>query len=939
MPKPQPPPTPSQPSLFSPRPNITPPHTPDEEPGSPDPFANEDGFRIQLPKDLGRHVTNHLTVDSPTPWGGRANQPRSRANSPPPAAISEHVRTMQKAQELGRQGIIQPKPLARSDSHDRVFSWAEWRVVDADQGNGGLRNAAVAAAREGKLDDYTWVGTLGMPTDALDGTQQRQDIEDALATEYDMMTVFCSDKDFSGHYTHFCKQILWPVFHYQIPDNPKSKAYEDHSWKYYVHVNQAFADKIVSNWKRGDVIWIHDYHLLLLPGMIRKKLPDAKIGFFLHVAFPSSEVFRCLAVRKELLEGMLGANLIGFQIHEYTRHFLLTCSRLLNVEANPNGLQLEDRFVDVINLSIGIDPHTITQYLGGEDVMRWLRVLRERYKGKRLIVARDKLDHVRGVRQKLLSYELFLNKNPRWREHTVLIQVALSTGEKSDLDATVSDIVTRVNSSWANLAYQPVLYLKQDIDFAQYLALLTIADALMITSQREGMNLTSHEYIFCQDGRIFPEQKHGSLILSEFAGTSSLFDRSELSVNPWDYRQCADAIQRALEMGAEEKKARWEKLYEAVSHHTGSHWFSEFLSRLDMVYDEQHKRDQTSVPRLSVPALSAKYHVSSKRLFILDYEGTLVSWGPLNQIIPVSPQRTLDVLNDLLLDERNTVYVMSGRRPEELDRLFGRVPNLGVIAENGCFLKDCGSDTWQEMGDTGQITGWKSSVRPIMTYFLDRTPGAEIEERRCSFIFHYKSADDYESASRHASECASHVNDACETQRVHAIPLEGCIVVEPIDWTKSTAAQRVFGKLDALTEGGGDERQAVDFLMVIGDGREDEKVFKWANELGDSGQVRNVETVSVGNRSTEAKAALTQGVSGMQPPLPLSLPLPLRLSPSQPAYLSVYPPYAPQPPPNPFCLSLSFPLFSTPLLVPVPSPSLSRRVPFVLSSHQPLLFQ
>lgn len=562
----------------------------------------------------------------------------SRANSPPPPSLIDKGRNLhQKAKELGRQGVTQPLPLSRSDSHDRVFAHADWKVVNADQGNGGLRNAAEAAAREGKLGEYTWVGTLGMPTDALQGTQKLQDIEDRLATEHDMLTVLCSDKDFDGHYSHFCKQILWPVFHYQIPDNPKSKAYEDHSWKYYVNVNQAFADKIVKNWKRGDVIWVHDYHLLLVPGMVRKKLPDAKIGFFLHVAFPSSEVFRCLAVRKQLLEGMLGANLIGFQIHEYTRHFLQTCSRLLSAEATPDGLQLEDRFVDVVNLPIGIDLVNLSQHREEPEVKKWLDIMRERYAGKKLIVARDKLDHVRGVRQKLLSYELFLNKNPEWRDNIVLIQVALSTSEKSELDATVSDIVTRVNSSWANLAYQPVVYLKQDIDYAQYLALLSIADALMITSQREGMNLTSHEYLYCQDGKI-SEKKHGSLILSEFTGTASLFGGNELSVNPWDYRACADAIKRALEMSDEEKEQRWTKLFEVVSHHTGSHWFTEFLARLDRVYEEQHRRDQTSVPRLSMSTLVQQYKNTERRLFILDFEGTLVSWGPVNQIIPVSPQ-------------------------------------------------------------------------------------------------------------------------------------------------------------------------------------------------------------------------------------------------------------------------------------------------------------
>jgi trehalose 6-phosphate synthase complex regulatory subunit len=220
------------------------------------------------------------------------------------------------------------------------------------------------------------------------------------------------------------------------------------------------------------------------------------------------------------------------------------------------------------------------------------------------------------------------------------------------------------------------------------------------------------------------------------------------------------------------------------------------------------------------------------------------------------------VLNDLLLDEQNTIYVMSGRRPEELDRLFRRVPNLGLIAENGCFLKDCGSDSWTEMSDADQISSWKESVKSIMTYYLERTPGATIEERRCSLIFHYKSADDYDSAARQASDCASHVNDACEEQRVHAIPMDGSIVVEPIDWTKSTAAAKIFDDLRQHMASDEQHKSPVDFLMVVGDGREDEKVFKWANSLGEEKVVQEVITVSLGSRNTEATATLTQGVSG-----------------------------------------------------------------------------
>lgn len=846
-----------QPSLFKkPKTVVTPPATPPERTG-PELFANEDGLKVQLPKQPRGGPAD---TSSPT-WGARRDQPTSRASSPPPASLVD--RTIRKAEELGRRGITQPRPgIHRSESHDRVFQHASWHITVSDQGNGGLRNAAEAAARGSDAGDYTWVGTLGMPTGALT-IEQKQDIEDRMATEHDMLPVFCDDTDFDGHYAHFCKQILWPVFHYQIPDNPKSKAYEDHSWNYYEKVNQLFADKIIKNWKRGDSIWVHDYHLLLVPAMVRAKLPEAKIGFFLHVAFPSSEIFRCLAMRKRLLEGMLGANLIGFQIHEYTRHFLQTCSRLLNVEATPDGLELDDRFVDVVNLAIGIDPEALEQIRRDEEVRRWIHILQDRYRGKKLIVARDKLDHVRGVRQKLLAYELFLNKNPQWRGKIVLIQVALSTSEKSELDATVSDIVTRVNSTWANLAYQPVVYLKQDIDYAQYIALLTMADALMITSQREGMNLTSHEFLYCQDGKLLDEKKHGSLILSEFTGTASIFGGKQLSVNPWDYRSCADAIGRSLEMGEVEKERRWKSLYDSVLHHTGAHWFSEFITRLDRVHQEQHRRDSIAVPRLSMTALTKQYKRTSRRLFILDYEGTLVSWGPVNQIIPVSPQRPLDVLGDLLLDPANTVYVMSGRRPEELDRLFKQLPSLGLIAENGCFLRDCGSDEWVEMADPVHTRKWKSSVQGIMQYYLERMPGSEIEERRCSLIFHYKSADDYDLASRLASDCAAHINEACEDQRIHAIPVDGCIIVEPIDWTKTTAAEKIFVDLKSHMSVDASHTSPVDFVMVIGDGREDEKVFKWANALSEDKEVREVVTVSIANRSTEAKATLTQGVSGV----------------------------------------------------------------------------
>jgi len=300
-----------------------------------------------------------------------------------------------------------------------------------------------------------------------------------------------------------------------------------------------------------------------------------------------------------------------------------------------------------------------------------------------------------------------------------------------------------------------------------------------------------------------------------------------------------------------------------VMHPTAEEWFTAFRGKLDAAYDEQHSRETTSIPRLSVNALGQSYTKSEKRLFMLDYEGTLASWGSPEDIILTSPQRTLDVLNDILYDKRNIVYVMSGRQPEELDTLFKRVPNLGLIAENGCFIKEAGSLTWAEMADPDETSAWQESVKGIMQYYQERTPGSSVEHHHCSLVFNYKNCDDKESASRLAGDCASHINDACEEQRVKAIPSEGAVVVASIDWSKATAATRIYAGLGKNQPPMKPQKAPVDFLMVVGDGREDEVIFRWANDLQKEGTIKSITTVSLSNRNTEARYTLTQGVTGV----------------------------------------------------------------------------
>jgi len=306
---------------------------------------------------------------------------------------------------------------------------------------------------------------------------------------------------------------------------------------------------------------------MLLPAMLRASgtLPaGVGIGFFLHAAFPSSEIFRCLSMRESLLTGLLGADLLGFQTVSYARHFRQTVSRILSLEAVPRGIQLgEDfdyssldkvsgafrvkkkddatkfveskgRFVDVGAFPMGIDVDMLNAKREQPEVTEWISLLRQRYAGMKILVGRDKLDSIQGVKEKIKAFELFLEKYPEFREKVVLIQVSLpsastdvssatsatmssalpSTASASSISSTVLAAVSHVNARFSTLTYTPVIFLHtQDVSFSQYLALLSVADAFIVTSFREGMALRAHEYVVCQDGK--KDVKKGGLVLSE----------------------------------------------------------------------------------------------------------------------------------------------------------------------------------------------------------------------------------------------------------------------------------------------------------------------------------------------------------------------------------------------------------------------------------------
>ncbi|KAJ5534707.1 hypothetical protein N7527_000961 [Penicillium freii] len=786
------------------------------------------------------------------PWGHsrRFNQPQSKATDPPTPSISMR-------RDLSLDGSQDKWGMKHYNGTRTSISNADWVVKAAEQGHGGLQNAIHAAEKSNSLKDKTWVGTLGMPTDSLTDPT-RADIADTLQDVYDSLTVFVSDNEFEGHYTHFCRAVLWPALHYQMQESPRHTEYDGYSWVQYLKLNKAFAETIIKHWKPGDRIWVHDYHLLVLPGLLRERLPQAEIGFFLHTPFPSSEIFRCLTPREELLDGLLGADLIGFQTEEYCNHFLHSCSRLRRLEVSANQVHLNDRYVSVVNSPLGIDPMSLYILRQSTEVKGWIHSIGHKYQGQHLIVARDRSDAPGGIKQKLLAYELFLGTYPEWREQVVLVQVMSSASEIPELEVQISKIAMRINATYSTITHQPLVLVRQDISHFQFIALLSVAHIFMATNLREGMNLTSHDFIHCQDGQL-ASQKHGSLILSEFVGSASIFRGHKLLVNPWDYQQCASAIKSALEMTPAERNLNWNFLLKCKSPYTALKWYMGLQDALTKAYEIQQIHQTNHLSPLSPNDLKRSYLAARARMFFLE-DGAIFSpaFG-IEESLPSN--EACATLQTLIDDPKNILYVISNRSIKQLQEAFEKLPHkLGFIVENGCFLQEPESDPWIPFVPESAMK-WRPGIKRMMEYFHERTEGSRIEEHRCSLTFHYDSALDREVAARQASELADQINGARGRADFHVVREAKSVKVEPPHAALGNGRVATY-ILDHLPN-----IKYPEFLFAAGGSRSGEALFRWANELAvapvasrfdksELGKTLHVTTVTTSTHATEARSVL-----------------------------------------------------------------------------------
>lgn len=520
-----------------------------------------------------------------------------------------------------------------------------------------------------------------------------------------------------ARWRRYAEHDLYTLFHYKLHE-PTDGRKERTQWADYYRMNQKFANKILEIYKPGDIVIVHDYYLMLLPSMLRQRAPHMYISFFLHSPFPSSEFLRCLPRRKEILEGVLSSNLVGFQSYSYSRHFASCCTRILGFPSDTTGVEAYGSRVEIGVFPIGIDATKVEKLAFSESVSAKYEALKKMYEGKKIIVGRDRLDSVRGVAQKLMAFERFLELYPQWREKVVLIQVTSPTSleeeekEEHKIAGRVNELVTRINGMYGSLGFSPVQHYPQYLSQDEYFALLRAGDIGLITSVRDGMNTTSLEYVVCQ------RDSAGPLILSEFSGTAGSL-KDAIHINPWDLSGVADQINHALTMSPEERRTMQDRLNIHVTTRNVQTWITGFIRRLVQVLAS--RKTVISTPLLDRAALLSRYRAANKRLFMFDYDGTLT------QIVrepsaAVPSERVITTLKTLAADPKNAVWIISGRDQDFLQQHLGHIKELGFSAEHGSFMKHPGSDEWENLAEKFDM-GWQQEVLDVFQKYTDKVPG------------------------------------------------------------------------------------------------------------------------------------------------------------------------------------------------------------------------
>ncbi len=582
-----------------------------------------------------------------------------------------------------------------------------------------------------KSRESVWVGWPGLPSGTL-SAKEKSEINKQLSKE-NCHPVFLSQRQVDSYYNGFCNRTIWPLFHYF----PLYTQYRDAYWDAYRQVNEIFRDATVEIASPEDTIWVQDYQLLLLPRLLREQLPKAKIGFFLHIPFPSSEIFRLLPWREELLQGLLGSDLIGFHTYDYVRHFITSVRRLLGfgqIAAGKLVIAAGERLVKVDAFPMGIDYKRFSKASDESETQQEMERIRDQIGNRKLILSLDRLDYTKGLIQRLEAYDLFLDKYPEYRGKVTFVLKAIASRagitQYQLLKRRLDELVGRVNGKYGSLEWMPVWYLFRFLPESMLMALYRLADVALLTPVRDGMNLIAKEFLATKaDG-------NGVLILSELAGAAQEL-REALRVNPNNQMEIVQAIRDALEMPVSERRKRVSLMQERMKRYDVVRWAEDFIDSLDLIIQTQGQFAAKKLTPEAKDELFGAYRRSEARLLLLDYDGTLVPFALEPQEARPN-EELLQLLKTLTNAPGNTVVIISGRDKETLERWFGDM-GVGLVAEHGVWIKESGKQ-WEMIEPL--TNNWKADVRPLLELYVSRTAGSSLEEKEFSLVWHYRKADE-----------------------------------------------------------------------------------------------------------------------------------------------------------------------------------------------------
>ncbi len=641
-----------------------------------------------------------------------------------------------------------------------------------------------------------WLGWPGLSSESARGYEE--EIRERLAQE-SCRPIFLTKRQVEYYYYGFSNRILWPLFHYFL----QYVNFEKRFWDSYRQVNRLFCEAVLNEATEEDIIWVHDYQLLLLPGLLRRHLPRATIGFFLHIPFPSFEIIRTLPWREEILEGMLGADLIGFHTYDYARHFLSCVRRILGKDHSLGLVHVSNRVAKVDTFPMGIDYERFAGSPELKEVQAEIRRLRRRIGDRKVILSVDRLDYTKGIPQRLAAFDLFLERYPRYREKVILVLVGVPSRTKVEhyiqLKREVDELIGRINGRHGTLGWTPIWYLYRSLSFPTLVALYHLAEVALVTPLRDGMNLIAKEFVATKT------TDRGVLILSEMAGAAREMGEA-IIVNPFNIQEVANSLALALEMDEDEQADRLRRLKERLRRYDIYRWTGEFMDRLNHLQEMQHQREARKLSPETRKNLIQDYLKAKERLFFLDYDGTLVSFSGRPEL--AKPDGELKKILAELADKNNRVVIISGRDRQTMETWLGDLP-IDLVAEHGVWFKEGGGE-WEMIEPLKQ--DWKETIRPILELYMDRTPGSLIEEKEFSLVWHYRMSDP-ELGSLRARELKDALVNLTENFNLMVLEGNKVIEVKPANINKGRAALRWLVP------------RAWDFILAMGDDWTDEDLF------------------------------------------------------------------------------------------------------------------